>query len=173
VQKNPSSKPVVVGIDGSQEAIRAAKWAAQEAISRDVPLRLVYVINADPVAPGYSFRVPMGELALRVATKAVADQDKTLKVETVLTTGPVPQTLARESRHAEMLCLGAVGMGRLGGRLLGSTATALARTAKAPVAVVAKPAVRTSFDPIVVVIDPADDGDIMIAHALTNARNVA
>jgi nucleotide-binding universal stress UspA family protein len=170
---NSSPKPVVVGIDGSQEAIGAAKWAAEEAISRDVPLRMVYIINADPIAPGYSFRVPMGELALRVATKAVTDHDKTLKVETVLSTGPVPQTLARESRHAEVLCLGAVGMGRLGGRLLGSTATALARTAKSPVAVIARPVARTSFDPIVVLVDPAEDGDIIVYHALTHARNVA
>lgn len=34
---------VVVGIDGSPAAIHAAQWAIGEAISRSVPLRLVYV----------------------------------------------------------------------------------------------------------------------------------
>jgi nucleotide-binding universal stress UspA family protein len=34
---------VVVGIDGSPPAIRAAQWAIDEAVSRSVPLRLVYV----------------------------------------------------------------------------------------------------------------------------------
>jgi Universal stress protein family len=34
---------VVVGIDGSRAAVDAASWAADEAVSRDIPLRLVYV----------------------------------------------------------------------------------------------------------------------------------
>lgn len=37
-----SPPPVVAGIDGSETAIRAAQWAIDEAISRSVPLRLVY-----------------------------------------------------------------------------------------------------------------------------------
>ena len=43
------SRSVVVGIDGSHSAIDAALWAADEAVSRDVPLRLVYAI--DPATP--------------------------------------------------------------------------------------------------------------------------
>ena len=39
------SRSVVVGIDGSHSAIDAALWAADEAVSRDVPLRLVYAID--------------------------------------------------------------------------------------------------------------------------------
>jgi nucleotide-binding universal stress UspA family protein len=31
------SKSVVVGIDGSQAAVNAAKWAVDEAISRQIP----------------------------------------------------------------------------------------------------------------------------------------
>lgn len=34
----PSTQSIVVGIDGSQAAINAAKWAAVEADSRDLPL---------------------------------------------------------------------------------------------------------------------------------------
>ena len=37
--------PIVVGIDGSQAAIQAAEWAVDEAVSREVPLRLVEVIT--------------------------------------------------------------------------------------------------------------------------------
>ena len=39
-----SPKWIVVGIDGSDAAINAAKWAVTEAISRDIPLRLVYAV---------------------------------------------------------------------------------------------------------------------------------
>jgi nucleotide-binding universal stress UspA family protein len=40
-----SPGPVVVGVDGSEAAIGAAKWAAREAIHHDVPLRPVYVVE--------------------------------------------------------------------------------------------------------------------------------
>ncbi len=40
------SAPVVVGIDGSKAALRAALWAVDEAVSRDTPLRLVQVAPA-------------------------------------------------------------------------------------------------------------------------------
>ncbi|MDT0551235.1 universal stress protein, partial [Streptomyces lonegramiae] len=33
---------IVAGIDGSQAALSAAQWAADEAVCRNVPLRLVY-----------------------------------------------------------------------------------------------------------------------------------
>lgn len=44
----PSPPPaVVVGIDGSRTAVDAALWAVDEAVSRDIPLRLVYAIDPD------------------------------------------------------------------------------------------------------------------------------
>ena len=39
------SRSVVVGIDGSRSALDAALWAVDEAVSRDIPLRLVYAID--------------------------------------------------------------------------------------------------------------------------------
>ncbi len=36
---------VVVGVDGSKAAINAAQWAVDEAVHRDIPLRLVHVID--------------------------------------------------------------------------------------------------------------------------------
>ena len=41
---------VVVGVDGSPAATRAAVWAVDEAISRDVPLRLVGIAEPLDVA---------------------------------------------------------------------------------------------------------------------------
>jgi hypothetical protein len=43
-QRGPAT-PVVVGIDGSQAAVDAALWAADEAISTGGPLRLVHAIS--------------------------------------------------------------------------------------------------------------------------------
>ena len=39
-----SQKRIVVGIDGSDAAINAAKWAVDEASGRDVPVRLIHAI---------------------------------------------------------------------------------------------------------------------------------
>jgi hypothetical protein len=41
----PAPPAVVVGVDGSRAAVRAALWAVDEAVSRDIPLRLVYALD--------------------------------------------------------------------------------------------------------------------------------
>src|ERR1700758_5291243 len=46
----PNCHPIVVGIDGSKAAMRAALWAVDEAVSREVPVRLLYAIE-EGVAP--------------------------------------------------------------------------------------------------------------------------
>ena len=38
---------VVIGVDGSAAALRAALWAVDEAASRDIPLRLIHALDAD------------------------------------------------------------------------------------------------------------------------------
>jgi len=40
-----SAPSVVVGVDGSSAASNTAVWAVDEAVSRDIPLRPVYVID--------------------------------------------------------------------------------------------------------------------------------
>ena len=54
-----ASSPIVVGVDGSDAAINAAKWAIDEAISRDVPLQIVHVthIEGRPDANEDDFRL--------------------------------------------------------------------------------------------------------------------
>lgn len=160
MRSNTLTKPVAVGIDGSQAAMIAAVWAADEAIARDVPLRLVYVNSPDSALPGNAYRAGIAELALRVAAKAVADLEKPVKVETVLLTGPprrdfAAKALIRESRHASMLALGPVGLGRMAATVLGATATTVTQRAKCPVAIVSRPA--PSGQAVAVVVDPSED----------------
>ncbi|PRC50563.1 universal stress protein, partial [Mycobacterium sp. ITM-2017-0098] len=59
----PAAPCVVVGIDGSPAAVDAALWAVDQAIDRDVPLRLVYVVDSDEHA-----EVDPHEQARRLAT---------------------------------------------------------------------------------------------------------
>ncbi len=124
-----SSQRVVVGIDGSDAAINAAKWAVSEAISRDVPLRLVHAIperEPDGAASDDSLDIEYGETALRAACTEVNAMGKQVKVETELVHGSPGSALVDESAYAAMVCLGSVGIGQLSRRVIGSTATTVA-----------------------------------------------
>ena len=80
-----SSPAVVVGIDGSRSAVGAALWAVDEAVSRDIPLRLVSAIdpsdhpNADP--EDAARELATAEIAVRQAYTAVESTDKPVKIE--------------------------------------------------------------------------------------------
>jgi nucleotide-binding universal stress UspA family protein len=50
-----SAPTVVVGVDGSKAAIDAARWAVHEAVRRDIPLRLVYVIEPAHCSPATAY----------------------------------------------------------------------------------------------------------------------
>ena len=105
-----ASAPIVVGVDGSVAAINAALWAIDEAISRDVPLRIVHVIH-------------IGEKTDHLATTTVSRcstprhrcarpplrwkvTGKRVKVETEILWGPANPSLIDESRNAAMICVG-------------------------------------------------------------------
>ena len=46
--ENYPPKSVVVGIDGSQAAVRAAQWAVDEVADTDTPLRLLNITRTKP-----------------------------------------------------------------------------------------------------------------------------
>ena len=85
--------PVVVGVDGSDAAINAVKWAIHEAIARDAPLlRIVHVTNIEqePAAPTEAFRLDIqyAESSLHAATAAVNATGKPIKTETAILWAP-------------------------------------------------------------------------------------
>ncbi|WP_328390255.1 universal stress protein [Streptomyces sp. NBC_00400] len=67
--------PLVVGIDGSPDALRAVDWAADEAALRGCPLRLLYAslwapYEASALSPGSSPRVQRASAAQTVVSTA-------------------------------------------------------------------------------------------------------
>jgi nucleotide-binding universal stress UspA family protein len=129
-------KPIIVGIDGSQTAIAAALWGADEALGNGVPLRLVSVIKQTHPSPDdYTRDLAHAETSVRDAQFAVEASRKLVKIETEVRRGPASAVLVEASRDAEMICVGSVGIGRYARSILGSTATELAEQAHCPVAV--------------------------------------
>ncbi len=136
----PSSPSVVVGIDGSRSALVAATWAADEALSRDVPLRLVYAIDPEAAtehdSQAAAHELATAEKAVRQAVMAVEATDNPIKIEVeILQDNPV-RVLREASRWAEMVCLGSIGLKHSTDGRIGSTAAAVATSALCPVAIV-------------------------------------
>ena len=80
MNKLPTPESIVVGIDGSKAAVRAALWAIDEAVSRDIPLRLLYAIEPDDTASvrpeAAARRLAIAENAVRYAFMAVEAADE-------------------------------------------------------------------------------------------------
>jgi nucleotide-binding universal stress UspA family protein len=130
-------KPIIVGIDGSQAAIAAARWGVDEAVSRAIPLRLISVMKQTHPSPDdYARDLAHAETSLREAQFAVEARRKPVKIETEIPRGPAGPALVEASRDAEMVCVGSVGIGRYARSILGSSATELAEKAHCPVAVI-------------------------------------
>lgn len=174
-----NTQSVVVGIDGSRAALDAALWAIDEAIDRDMPLRLVHVTGmprppfASPEA--LSPEIEYGETSLRSASSLVLAAGTTVKVEAELLWGwgSVEDALIAESQCAAMLCLGSVGIGWVAQRMLGSTAATVAAKAYCPVVVVRYPSevvAGRSGHWIVVGVDERPDNERVVIHALDEAR---
>lgn len=170
-----SPQRVVVGIDGSDAAINAAKWAVAEAISRDVPLRLIHAIperQADGAAGDESLDIEYGETALRAACAALHATAEQVKIETDLVHGSPAGALISESRHAAMICIGSIGIGQIARRVIGSTADAVAQKAHCPVAIIRhhRDTDESGSGSIAVVVDESPDNDAVLEYGFREAR---
>lgn len=129
--------PVVVGIDGSDTAVNAAQWAVEEAVSRDVPLRLVCAIKEKSSSTGdHEDDTRRAMASLQEAEKIVKAANQQVRIETAVVTGSPGIALAEESSRAAMICVGSVGIGRYARAVLGSAAADLAENAHCPVAII-------------------------------------
>ena len=124
---------IVVGIDGSAAASRAAVWAIDEAISRDIPLRLVAVPEPTPDSGDGAQEA---RSAVQAAAAVVRADGRSVRVETEVVTGAPTLVLLEASRTAAMVCIGALGLRHFGHHRVGSTSVALVGSAHCPVAVV-------------------------------------
>ncbi|MCZ4602766.1 universal stress protein [Streptomyces sp. Lzd4kr] len=117
---------VVVGVDGSLNAVRALDWASDEAARRGTRLRVVHAVpdrdEAGPVLASAAARVRARHPALSVVTKASA--------------GGAVRALVRESEGADLTVVGTRGFGGVAGPLAGSVSLRLAAHVHGPLLVV-------------------------------------
>jgi nucleotide-binding universal stress UspA family protein len=159
-------KSVVVGIDGSQAAIRAALWAVDEVAGTDVPLRLLYIRELSPSASRSEARkaTAIAEEAVYEAYNAIEAVGKSVKVEMEIAQGRSVPSLISASESTPLLCIGDTGAGGSFPTGFGSTATALVHAAHCSVAVIrgAQDQELTDNRWIVAhVVGSADDADVL------------
>jgi nucleotide-binding universal stress UspA family protein len=143
------SGTIVVGIDGSEAASLAARWAAREAEIRHADLLLVSAWSIQVDGFGFAGVAFSEDLFKSFQTTAedhlagVADQvrgiSKGLDVTTKAVEGQAASALLHASRDAELLVVGSRGLGGFGGfggLLLGSVSQQCVDHAPCPVVVV-------------------------------------
>jgi nucleotide-binding universal stress UspA family protein len=122
---------VVAGVDGSSTALRAVTWAAAEARSRAVPLRIVH---AAPYARDADTRGRAQGILARAYTVAHRAEPTVTAHTEQLDQRPAP-ALTAAAEHADLLVVGMIGE-RHDEVVIGSVALDVSATAPCPVAVV-------------------------------------
>ncbi len=170
------AKSVVVGVNGSRAAVNAAKWAVDEAVGRQLPLRLVYVIarreaHSAPTPPS-DWEIERGETALAQAESAVRSERKAVEIDTAILSGDPAQVLIDESLAAAMVCVGTARRGWASDGLLGPTAAGLVARAHCPVAVIRTnpDGSPTELGVIAVVLNDEPDNDEVVHQAMEQGR---
>jgi nucleotide-binding universal stress UspA family protein len=176
------SGPVVVGIDGSENALQAVRWAAAEAARRNVALRVVTAFEWNATAGRIGLGENPREIMLGVSRRRLAEAVAVAEevsggndVQQQLVVGfPIP-VMRDESRRAQLMVLGDRGYGGVSGLLLGSVATAMASQAECPVVLVrAEEPFEDGVRPIVVGVDgsPISEAALAFAFEAASFRNV-
>lgn len=175
--RGSEARPVVVGIDGSPAALRAAQWAAVEAAARQVPLRLVQVlpeIDAPAFRPGgvkYRGAVRALEKARDAAVgRSASDGDAGVPVvETTVLHGTPEHVLLELSADATLIALGTTDIGFFSHMVLGSTTLVVTRDAHCPVVLVRPSAVAAG--PVLAVVSTPDSAGPTLLTAFRAAHD--
>ncbi|WP_216214835.1 universal stress protein [Amycolatopsis aidingensis] len=171
---------IIVGVDGSEAATRAVRWAAETAAERGLGLRLVHAL---PLSAGYyggGLGVPQGffeatekdgERVLDEAMELAQATGPGVDVDTILSREPAIPALLELSHRARMLVLGGSGKGGFPGMPLGSTAVAVTSHAHCPVVVVRGRAGEQvpAEGPVVVGVDGSPVSERAVAVAFEEA----
>ncbi|PBC67602.1 nucleotide-binding universal stress UspA family protein [Streptomyces sp. TLI_235] len=178
MRSTAARRPIVLGVDAPAPALTAVAWAADEAVRRGRPLRLVHAVSPPPY--GFTSAEWVGSLkeqhreggvALDRAALLARERHPSLEISTDTVEGVTDQVLCEESRHAELVVVGSRRLSRVEEWLSASSVTVpLSAQAHCPVVVVGAPEHVTEQPPYVVV---GVDGSRSSAAAVDFAFDLA
>ncbi|MCU1653855.1 MAG: UspA protein [Pseudonocardia sp.] len=172
--------PVVVGVDGSEQALHAVRWAAREAESLETSLQLTSALGYAADVRGsrrmgnsfYDIVVENTRHDLAAASAAARTAAPSIEIGRKLCDGHPARVLARMSAGAALVVVGHRGLSGLPGLFAGSVAARLAATAHCPVVVIREPAVpegAPTHRSIVVGVDGSELSDAAVRFGFETA----
>ena len=170
--------PVVVGVDDSSGSAAAVEWAAVEAITRGVPLRIVHTWAWQMLEPWPSRVDRMAVADLKRDGRTILDRSLQqvkkhvgLEVSADVVEGYPPDVLAEAGEDASVLVLGSHQLNVLGRAVLGSVSNAVVSRAMCPVVVVCAPSGLADERPTVVAGVACEEQDEpVLAYAFEHAQ---
>ena len=152
---------IVVGVDSSDNASRAATWAAREAVDRGLQLHLVHALDeamhvGPEVAPADYAEIHHAfgrELVDRVAD-TLRKQHPDLAISTEISDLDAATTLVNLSEQAQLVVTGTRGHGGFAGLLLGSVSLKVSVHAHCPAIVVRDAEPGEPLNEIVLGVEP-------------------
>jgi nucleotide-binding universal stress UspA family protein len=144
-RREEMSATIVVGVDGSEGAVRALEFALEEAQARHADVKAVaawhvpaaaYETGWVPVSvdPTDFERIAQAGLDKSFAEAHVAESG--VSVTPILREGQAAEVLVAEAHDAELLVVGSRGLGGFKGLLLGSVGQQCSHHASCPVTIV-------------------------------------
>lgn len=177
----PKQDIIVCAVDGSDASATAAKWAANTAVKRGIPLRLVssysmpQFLYAEGMVPPQELYEDLEaetlkkiEEATRIAVEFVPGVDVSHQIEE----GSPIDMLLDLSEQATMIVMGSRGLGGLSGMVMGSVSAAVVSHAACPVVVVREDnhvTEETKYGPVVVGVDGSGVSQKAIENAFKEA----
>ncbi|GAA12115.1 universal stress protein [Gordonia alkanivorans] len=172
-----STAPIVVGVDGSDCALMAVRWAAAAASRENRPL---LVLSAVGIFPGAYAPTAMmtsdvvveamqsdARRAVEAGTAVAKETAPDVPVDGTVVGGSPVLALRHASAQAHSLVVGRRGVGGVRGLLLGSVSNDAAIHAECPVIVVGGPS--PTAGPVVVGVDGSPTSTAAIGHAFRQA----
>lgn len=177
----PKQDIIVCAVDGSEASKTATKWAANTAVKRGIPLRLVssysmpQFLYAEGMVPPQELYEDLEaetlekiEEAKKVAIDFVPEVDVSHQVEE----GSPIDMLLDLSEQCTMIVMGSRGLGGLSGMVMGSVSAAVVSHASCPVVVVREDndvTEETKYGPVVVGVDGSGVSQKAIENAFKEA----
>ncbi|MGW8590270.1 universal stress protein [Dietzia sp. NPDC055340] len=137
------TKPVIVGIDGAEDSVRALQWAVVHARSVGAPLHVMAVYEVPAMLSPYGMAAWENPANLEQNARAMLDatvksalgEDEGAAVVQRVVQGHPGKVLVEQSDGAGLLVIGSRGRGAFTGMLLGSVSQYVVARAKCPVVV--------------------------------------
>jgi nucleotide-binding universal stress UspA family protein len=172
---DPWAERIVVGVDGSEHAERAARWAVQEATTHGRGVTLAYAILPPVTSAAFGPSLPVAVNAIDAIREGaerelsrLADSLSIPDLRTLVVMASSSGLLLEASQTAAMIVMGSRGLGGFRDLLLGSTGTQVATHSLCP-CVVIRGLSNPEAAKIVVGIDESPGSEAALAFAFDEA----